>query len=149
MRTRALLIVAAVAAATTAGCGSGEPATSGQPTTSTTEAVSKPKVVDLTSVTFVDLSGQDAVDVDATDNTFTEQYIEVKAGTTITFTNKGRNQHNVVPAEDGAFATIETPDFGPTMSGTVTFAKPGDYVYYCSLHGTAAKGMLGAVRVLQ
>lgn len=145
MRIRALLILTAVTVAT-AGCGSGE---STSATSTTTTSAPKVKTVDLTTVTFTDLSSESAVAVDATDNLFNEPYIEVKAGTTITFTNKGRNQHNVVPLDKAAFDMIDVKDFQPSMSSEITFDESGDYIYYCSLHGTAAKGMLGAVRVLR
>ena len=75
-------------------------------------------------------------------------YIEVSAGTTVDFTNRGRNQHNVIPTVDGAFAEIPAEDFQPKDEGSITFTVPGDYAYYCSLHGTPTKGMIGAIRVL-
>ena len=126
-------------------CGSGEPVAS---TTSATAAPKKDEVLDVSGETFEDLTGSDAATIEGRDNTFVAQFVEVKAGTTITFTNKGRNQHNVVSAVDGAFGGIDTDDFEPGESGEITFAKPGDYVYYCSLHGTKRKGMVGAVRVI-
>lgn len=149
MRIRAVSILAAVTVATvaTAGCGSGESTTPTAAVTTTTAP--KVKTVDLADATFVDESGKKAVSVDATDNLFTEQYIEVKAGTTVTFTNKGRNQHNVVPLDKKAFTMVDASDFQPSSSAEITFDEPGDYIYYCSLHGTPAKGMLGAVRVLK
>lgn len=103
---------------------------------------------DLTDVTFDDLSGQTEVDVQARDNNFVKPFIEVSPGTTITFVNRGRNPHNVLPAVDGAFATIEADDLNPGDSQDLTFADPGDYPYYCSLHGTTTKGMVGVVRVI-
>ena len=126
-------------------CGSGEPVANSTPTTTKPE---KADTLDLTDVSFEDLTGADTADVEARDNTYVAQFIEVDAGTTVTFTNKGRNQHNVVPAEDGAFASLDTEDFEPGESGSITFSEPGDYVYYCTLHGTKRKGMVGAVRVL-
>ncbi len=127
-------------------CGSGEPAPQSSPTTTT--APKQAEGLDLSAVTFEDATGKDAVEVQARDNTFVAQYLEVDAGTTVTFTNKGRNQHNVYPAEEGAFATIDTDDFEPGESGEITFSEPGDYTYYCTLHGTKRKGMVGAIRVV-
>lgn len=128
------------------GCGSGEPAT---PTAEvTTTAAAAKKGPDLSTETFTDLSAKDKVEVDARDNDFIEPYITVKAGTTITFANKGRNQHDIVPVADGAFAKVDPGDFDPGSTTTITFTKDGDYPYYCSLHGTPTKGMVGAIRVI-
>lgn len=103
--------------------------------------------VDIGDEEFVDLTGRDDVTVDALDNTFSPKYVEVDAGATVTFSNEGRNQHNVFPAEDGAFTPIETADLGPGESASITFEEPGDYPYYCTLHGTKTKGMVGGIRV--
>jgi plastocyanin len=75
-------------------------------------------------------------------------YIEVRAGTKVTFTNRGRNQHDVQPVDAGSFAPIPATDFQPSDGDSITFELPGDYSYYCSLHGTPTKGMIGAIRVL-
>ncbi len=66
----------------------------------------------------------------------------------MTFTNKGRNQHNVIPLDEAAFArsTPRTSSPAPRPSPSTS---PGDYAYYCSLHGTPTKGMIGAIRVLE
>jgi plastocyanin len=148
MRIRALLIVAA-ATAVTAGCGNGEPANPVTQVTSATPAEAGAAGPDLSAEEFEDETGKDAVAVIAQDNRFVAPYIEVSAGTKVDFTNKGRNQHDVVPTTDGAFAEIPPEDFQPKDEGSITFTVPGDYAYYCSLHGTKDKGMIGAVRVLQ
>lgn len=126
-------------------CGSGEPAPQTSPTTTAPKKAEGP---DLSAVTFEDGTGQDAVTVQARDNTYVAQYLEIDAGTTVTFTNKGRNQHNVYPTVDGSFTTIDTDEFEPGESAEVTFSEPGDYPYYCTLHGTKRKGMVGAIRVV-
>jgi len=149
MRMRALLIIAA-ATAVTAGCGSGEPAT---PMTEAATATSAPAGQaagpDLSTATFADLTDDTSVAVQARDNAFVKPYIEVRAGTKVTFTNRGRNQHDVQPVTKGSFAPIPATDFQPTDSDEITFELPGDYSYYCSLHGTPTKGMIGAIRVLK
>jgi plastocyanin len=149
MRIRALLIIAAATAAT-AGCGSGEPAIPmTQAATATTAPAGAAEGPDLSSETFADLTGESQVGVQARDNAFVKPYIEVRAGTKVTFTNRGRNQHDVPPVTTGAFAPIPATDFQPSDADSITFALPGDYSYYCSLHGTPTKGMIGTVRVLQ
>jgi plastocyanin len=50
--------------------------------------------------------------------------------------------------EDGAFEPIEIADLQPGDASSITFDEPGEYPYYCSLHGTTTKGMVGAIRVL-
>lgn len=105
--------------------------------------------VDLSGKDFVDSTGQATVEVSAVDNNFKDPYIEISAGTKVVFTNDGRNQHNVLPVVDDAFPAIEVADFEPGETGEVTFDEPGDFPYYCSLHGTTTKGMVGAIRVVE
>ena len=126
------------------GCGSDEEgAGSSSPTT---EAA---KTVDLSKADFDDLTAEAAPEVDAVDNVFKPAYITVKAGTTITFRNDGRNSHNVYPAVEGTFEPVATDDFEPGTETTLTFDEAGDYPYYCTLHATTTKGMVGAIRVLE
>jgi plastocyanin len=122
-----------------AGCGSQSPSSS----TDTTA----PAGPDLATVTFEDETGATAVQVDAVDNTFRAEYIEVTAGTAVTFRNDGRNDHHVIPVTADQFAAIQADAFTPGTEQTITFTEPGDYPYYCSLHGTKTKGMIGAIRV--
>lgn len=150
MRVRATVVVIATTLAlitALTGCGSGEPATS--PAVATTKPKPASEGPDLAKETFVDLTAEAEVLVDVRDNAFDEKYIEVKAGTPITFDNRGRTEHNVLPVTPGAFAQIDADDLEPGVEQTLTFEVPGDYAYYCSLHGTKTKGMVGAVRVLE
>lgn len=88
------------------------------------------------------------VDVDAIDNTFRPETVEVAPGTTVRWTNLGRNDHNVIPAEEGdEFLQVEVEEFEPGDEHEVRFTEPGTYRYYCTLHGTANAGMIGAVEV--
>lgn len=104
--------------------------------------------VDLSGKNFTLETGSTQVEVGALDNQFTPPYVLVKRGTTVTFENDGRNQHNVLPVVDGAFAPIEAEAFQPGATATATFDTTGDVPYYCSLHGTTSKGMVGAIRVV-
>jgi len=146
-RTLAIASLAAALALPLSACGDGE---SAEPAPSGDQAKPiKPTAgVDLSGKDFSDETGSAKVAVQARDNTFVAPYIEVKAGTIITFTNKGRNQHNVYPTTEGAFPIIDTDAFDPGESGVVKLNKPGDYPYYCTLHGTKTKGMVGAIRVV-
>ena len=136
-------IAAATLVITLAACGGGN-------SESTESDTTKPKsdLPDLSDKDFKDLTADADPVVQARDNNYVAQYVTVKAGATVKFINKGRNQHDVLPAEEGAFVAIEKADFNPGDDGTITFDKPGDYPYYCTLHGTKSKGMVGAVRVL-
>lgn len=94
------------------------------------------------------------VDVIALDNSFSDQNIQVVAGTTVVWENKGRNDHDIVAAGDDGETVdeamewwVERSDFGPGEVYERTFDEPGTYRYYCSLHGTADAGMIGAVVV--
>lgn len=106
--------------------------------------------VELGEKEFVDLTGRGEVEIKARDNTFIPAYIEISPGTTVSFQNIGRADHNVIPAEEGAFEPIEASEFAPRDTVEMTFDSEGTYPYpyYCSLHGTPDKGMVGAVRVV-
>ena len=97
----------------------------------------------------LDLSGMDQVALDIQDNAFTQRVVVVSAGTEITWTNQGRNEHNVRPAVEGAFEPISTLDLAEKGdSASLVFETPGDFPYFCSLHGTATNGQTGRVIVV-
>ena len=107
---------------------------------------------DLTPVPaadFEDLTGKGATTVVAKDNSYVPQFITVSPGTKITFDNKGRAAHNVIPVQKGAFEKIATEDLQPGDSDTIVLDEPGEYPYYCSLHGTPDKGMIGRITVAE
>ena len=137
-------IVVAVLLLVAAGCGADEEA-SGAGDGATTTAPGP----DLSEVEFVDETGAEEVEVEARDNVFDEEYVEVEKGTTITFHNDGRNPHNVVPVVEGEVPEIPTEAFDPGDEAAITFDEVGDVAYYCTLHGTTTKGMVGAVRVVE
>jgi plastocyanin len=63
--------------------------------------------------------------------TFTPQTLTVKAGTTVTWTNKDDIPHGIAWTNN-AFAkslALDTDD-----KYTVTFSEPGTYQYFCYLH---------------
>ena len=89
------------------------------------------------------------VAVASVDNSFEPQTVSVVVGQSVIWTNTGRNRHDVkvkkVPTDFG----IDQDAFVP-LTGTYTYAfsKPGSFVYYCSIHGTAkGKGMAGTIVV--
>lgn len=92
-------------------------------------------------------SNGDVVTVQALDNTFRGDEITIDVGTEVRWENVGLNQHDVV-ASDGSGAWGVTKDeFYPGDSYSAIFAAPGEYRYYCSLHGTETSGMIGTIIV--
>jgi plastocyanin len=76
---------------------------------------------------------------------FAPAVIEVKAGTTVTWTNK-EGTHTVT-ADDGSW---ESPTLNRGQSFSRKFGKPGTYRYYCSFHGSkGGHDMAGVVRVVR
>jgi plastocyanin len=86
-------------------------------------------------------------DVEVLDNSFNDENIQVKPGTKVIWTNDGQQDHDIVPVKGGQKFGIEAGDFEAGDVYEFTFAKPGVYRYYCSLHGSADGGMTGAVIV--
>jgi len=76
---------------------------------------------------------------------FQPKLIEVHVGAAVTWTNLDNIEHTITSgtpeAPDGAFASAP---FGKGKSFTTTFARPGEYAYFCSKH----KSMHGIVKVL-
>lgn len=69
---------------------------------------------------------------------FKEGDITVEAGSTVIFTNKDKAKHNAV-ADDGSF---QTALLAMGESESVTFAKPGEYTYFCEPHKNFMKGKI-------
>jgi plastocyanin len=138
--------VTTVAAVLLVGCGDSDPGGSSADGTdeATLEAIDLMNEGDVSAET-----GESEVTVDAVDNNFKPKYIEVSKGTAVKFVNEGRNIHNVLPVAEGAFTSIDADDFDPDDEGVITFDEVGDFPYYCSLHGTKTKGMIGGIRVVE
>ena len=94
-------------------------------------------------------TGGDGEQVTAFDNVFDDDAthtIRIDPGQEVTWTNEGRNDHNIIPSNGGSFGIGEA-EFSPGDSYSTTFDEPGVYSYYCSLHGTPSGGMVGTVLV--
>jgi plastocyanin len=63
--------------------------------------------------------------------TFTPQTLTVKAGTTVTWTNKDDIPHGIA-SNNNAFARSKALDTDDSYS--VTFSTPGTYKYFCYVH---------------
>ena len=75
-------------------------------------------------------AGRDTVVVTVQDFSFGPGRLEIKPGTTVTWTNGGQVVHTAT-AEDGSF---DTGEIQPGESGSVTFSRPGTYPYNCTPH---------------
>ena len=82
----------------------------------------------LSSITRAAAPAAAAVTID--NFTFKAPVVTVKPGTTVTWTNGDDIPHTVV-SKDGLFKS-KVLDTGERYS--FTFAKPGQFGYYCSLH---------------
>lgn len=143
MRIRSIALVVLLPFALAA-CGSSDSSAPGDSDGSGSDKTEETKPKD-----YEDFTASMEVQVDALDNNFKPENIEVVKGTTVLFRNDGRNTHNVLPTEDGEFAEIPSEDFEPGDEGLVVFDETGDFNYYCSLHATKTKGMIGSVRVVE
>ncbi|MGH2740256.1 MAG: cupredoxin domain-containing protein [Actinomycetota bacterium] len=97
---------------------------------------------------------QAAGDVEVRDNLFDPDSIEVDVGGTITWAHAGQAPHTVT-ADDGSFDSHPgcNPDTetGCMQNGDTfeqTFDEPGEFRYYCKIHGgEGGAGMAGVVIV--
>jgi plastocyanin len=139
MKTRfrigAIALAGALGVGLLAGCGSSGNKASASATTDA-------------KVDYVDETGKPAVTIRASNNFFTPQFVKVSPGTTVTFDNVGTNDHNVIAVKDGSFKNIEADNFTQGDKVTVKLDNPGDYSYYCSLHGTPTSAMYGKIQVV-
>jgi plastocyanin len=127
-----------------AGCGDDD-TTSAAPDTTAVNSTSAS--ADSAPDGAIDHRNEVDVTIVVTDNVFTDQHIVISAGTTVTWRNDGRNDHNVTPDTDGVFAPIATAALGPGASGSITFDEPGVYPYHCSLHGVPGRAQFGTIIV--
>ncbi|HEY7030294.1 MAG TPA: plastocyanin/azurin family copper-binding protein, partial [Thermomicrobiales bacterium] len=77
------------------------------------------------------------------DDRFDPKSLTVKAGTTVTWINKGADWHSVA-AFDGSF---ESDQVSPGETFSHTFTTPGIYKFICKHHGR--QGMIGQITVTE
>ena len=87
------------------------------------------------------------IEVTTLDNTFVEEQVNVAVGTEVIWKNGGRNDHDIVPVVEGAGWGVGTDGFHPGDAYSYVFTEPGEYPYYCTIHGTADVGMTGTIIV--
>ena len=86
------------------------------------------------------------VPVVALGNSFRPQALEVRVGDTVEWENRGNNEHNVLSIEGDDWG-VQVTEFQPGDVYTHVFTEPGEYAYYCSIHGTEQVGMTGTITV--
>lgn len=97
---------------------------------------------------FEQHTDQAVVEISVVDNSFEPRWVVVSAGTEVRWTNNGRNDHNIIAEPEGAFAGVDHGQFSAGSTHAVTFEKPGEFPYFCSLHGTPRNGQNGVIRVV-
>ncbi|MGA1052570.1 MAG: cupredoxin domain-containing protein [Ilumatobacteraceae bacterium] len=109
-------------------------------------------VVEVTPTTVPDRPVVDVeptgvvVSVIALDNSFRPEVVEVSVGDEVEWENRGLNEHNVLRVEGDGWG-VEVTDFQPGARYSHVFSEPGEYRYYCSIHGNTEVGMVGTVLV--
>ena len=128
-RRAVVTVLVLSSAATLAACAEDGASASGD--TSTAEAAAPTGVV---------------VPVVALDNSFRPQALEVHVGDAVEWENRGNNEHNVLSIEGDDWG-IQVTEFQPGDVYTHVFTEPGEYAYYCSIHGSEQAGMVGTITV--
>ena len=127
-----LTMVAAALSITVVGCAKDEAATSTAPdSTTTTVAVNSGEVVEITSV-----AGKFAFDPDVK---------EVKVNEAVIWKNTDATKHTVT-ADAGSPVPFKSPTMATDAEFVQTFAEPGTYAYFCSIHGR--EKMSGTITVV-
>ena len=83
-----------------------------------------------------------AVDVEIASFDFKPKTVKVKAGGSITWTNRDKAEHTA-QTDNGAKGAFNTKDLKKGDAKKITFDEPGTYPYYCIYH----RFMTGKVEV--
>jgi plastocyanin len=121
------------------GCGDDGPRLVVQSAAAPVTAATEPTVVTVTPTGVV-------VQITALDNSFRPQSIEINIGDEVVWENRGRNEHNVLRVEGDGWG-VEAPSFQPGDRYGFVFSEPGEYDYFCSIHGNEQAGMTGTIIV--
>ncbi len=140
-RATASLVGLVLVAGSLAACGGDDDSTGGDGGLSTSGGSSDDSVPE--DVVVIDT---DPAEITALDNSFRPENVEIAPGTEVVWTNKGRNEHNVLHV-DGDDWGVDVDNFRPGATYSHTFDEPGLYRYYCSIHGTTDAGMIGTIVV--
>ena len=72
----------------------------------------------------------------------------MSAGTEVVWRNGGRTGHNVIPVDADQEGGVALGEFLPGETYAHVFDEPGAYPYYCTIHGTPVRGMIGTIHVV-
>ena len=85
----------------------------------------------------------DTIKVDARNFAFSPKNITVKARKKITIALHSKDSVHDFTIQGGE--TVVEASGGKTKTGTFKLAKPGKYIFYCSIPGHRAAGMQGTI----
>lgn len=105
----------------------------------TTDAPTSPTVADVEPTGVV-------VPVTAIDNIFRPEVVTVRVGDEVVWENRGTNDHDILHVDGGEWG-VEVEGFTPGAVYAHVFTEPGEYHYYCSIHGNETVGMIGTIVV--
>ncbi len=137
-------LLVAIALLAVASCGDDDVDTAFTGTADTAAADNEPADVPADAV---DHTAEATVTVSVTDNRFTDQHVVITAGTAVTWTNDGRNDHNVTPDAEGAFAAVPIAELTSGSAASRVFDEPGVFPYHCTLHGAPGRAQYGTIVV--
>ncbi len=86
------------------------------------------------------------IPVTVLDNSFRPQSVEISIGDEVLWENRGLNEHNVLSVVGDDWG-VEVEDFQPGSVYAHVFTEPGEYSYFCSIHGNETAGMVGTIIV--
>lgn len=109
------------------------------------ETVASEDAVRAPSAPVVEPTGE-VTSVVALDNSFRPERIEIAVGDEVRWENRGLNDHDVLSVQGEQWG-VEVEGFGPGTVYAHVFDRPGDYRYFCSIHGTESFGMTGTITV--
>lgn len=93
----------------------------------------------------VDATGQSAVAVEIDDFIFKTTTLKVKKGTAVTWTNKGRVQHDVTSTTNSPKQGLASEMLSNGETYSFTFNETGTYQYFCSPHPTQMRAVVEVV----
>jgi len=86
--------------------------------------------------------------IQVSDNEYTPGEVRARVDQVVTWQSGGGNPHDIKPSDAAATWGVTYETLGQAGSYSTSFAAPGRYPYYCTIHGTKnGKGMAGVVVV--
>lgn len=76
------------------------------------------------------------------DNFFSPSTLTVTAGTTVTWTHNGNNNHTVTSGSGSPNGVFDSGTLSRGATFSFRFASPGTYQYFCQVHGAAMSGTI-------